>query len=95
MKPLLFLIPILLFACSTKKQSLLRQQQEIIDEIELVKAAYFKTADSIDQLKLTDTTATRQYELMEAVRAADRQKSATLLRLEKRYHTIELKLRNY
>lgn len=89
------LITILLFACSSKKQSLLRQQEEIIHEIELVKAAYFKTADSIDQLKFRDTSAARQYELMEAVRTADRQKSATLLRLEKRYHTIELKLRNY
>ena len=91
MKILLVLPFLLLASCAGKKQSAENRQQAILEEMGRIKAAYFKTVDSLDVLKEKDTSLARQTELMNVLAIADSQKNRLLIPLQSELDSLALK----
>lgn len=92
MKYLLLFTFFSLAACSNKKVTPENRQQAIIEEMAQIKAAYFKTVDSLESLKEKDTSSVRQAELMKLLVVADSQKNIVLIPLQKELDSLAVHL---
>ena len=92
MKFLLLLTIFSLTACSNKKATPENRQQAILEEMAQIKAAYFKTVDSLEELKVKDSSTARQAELMKLLVAADSQKNIVLIPLQKELDSLAIHL---
>jgi hypothetical protein len=90
MRIIFFVAIIFLSACKNQKQTLEDRQQAIQQEMAQVKASYFKTSDSLERLKDADTSSAKHRELAEELVSIDEKKSATLIKLQKEYDSLEL-----
>jgi uncharacterized protein YcfL len=81
-----------LTACSNKKVTPENRQQAILEEMAQVKAAYFKTVDSLEELKVKDSSSARQAELMKLLVVADSQKNIVLIPLQKELDSLAIHL---
>lgn len=92
MKFLLLLTLFSLAACSNKKATPENRQQAILEEMAQVKAAYFKTVDSLEELKVKDSSSVRQAELMKLLVVADSQKNVVLIPMQKELDSLAIHL---
>jgi hypothetical protein len=88
MKMLFLLTLILITSCNNKKDDLVKRQDAIKKEIDQVKAAYFKQADSLENIKRTDTSSAKQYEISIELLTADYEKIKLLIPLQKEYDSL-------
>ena len=95
MRLIFLLIIILLSSCNNKKDTIVNRQQAIMKEMENVKAAYFKTSDSLQSLREVDTNSVKQHEIEEQLVKADGEKSVNLTNLLKEYDSLEVELKKY
>ncbi len=86
----LLLLPFLLASCAGKKQSDENRQQAILEEMGRIKAAYFKTVDSLDNIKAADTAFATQQLTDSLIYAADQAKTQILIRLQKELDSLAL-----
>ncbi|NCT74227.1 MAG: hypothetical protein GXC78_06850 [Chitinophagaceae bacterium] len=82
------LVIVLLFSCESRKETIAKNQQAIKEEMEQVKRSYFKKQDSLDNAKLIDTSSAKRLEIAAALVAADNEKSAALIKLQKEYDSL-------
>lgn len=90
MKILLVLPFLLLASCAGKKQSAENRQQAVLEEMGRIKAAYFKTVDSLDRIKAADTSAATQKLTDSLIYSADNTKTQVLIRLQKELDSLAL-----
>ena len=95
MRFILLLTIILLSSCENKKETILNRQQAIKKEMEQVKAFYYKKSDSLESIKEADTNSAKRLEIAEKLVSADGNKSATLIKLQKEYDSLEVELNKY
>lgn len=81
-----------LAACSNKKVTPENRQQAILEEMAQIKAAYFNTVDSLEELKVKDSSSARQAELMKLLVVADSQKNIVLIPLQKELDSLAIHL---
>lgn len=86
------LLPALLFlaSCANKKATPENRQQAILAEMAEIKAAYFKTVDSLESLREKDTSSVRQAELMKLLVIADSQKTVRLIPMQKELDSLAI-----
>ena len=60
--------------------------------MEQVKASYYKSSDSLESVKRTETNSTKQIELAEKLVAAENNKNDVLIPLQKEYDSLEAEL---
>jgi hypothetical protein len=89
MRYILFATIILISSCESKKQIIANRQQAIKNEMEQVKAFYYKKSDSLQSIRGTDTMSAKD---MEFARIAEAEKMASLLNLQKEYDSLEAAL---
>jgi len=89
MKFIILLPFLLLAACESKKDSAANRQQAIQEQMGVIKTAYFKKVDSLENVKQQDTSSVRQNELMKILVAADSQKTSLLIPLQKEYDSLQ------
>jgi PBP1b-binding outer membrane lipoprotein LpoB len=90
MRFILLLTVIFLSSCENKKETIANRQQAIQKEMEQVKAFYFKKLDSLESVKEADTISEKH---MKIAGIAERKKTATLLKLQKEYDSLEVELK--
>jgi uncharacterized protein YcfL len=88
----LLLALLALTACSNKKATPENRQQAILEEMAEIKTAYFKTVDSLEDLKVKDTSSARQAELMKLLVVADSQKNVLLIPMQKELDSLAIHL---
>lgn len=90
---IIFLITIIfLSSCENKKEAIVNRQQAIKKEMEQVKTFYYKKTDSLQKVNKADTNSTK---LNEELSLAEREKNVELLKLQKKYESLEKKLKKY
>lgn len=94
MRLLLLATLLLLLSCDNKKNDLVKRQQTIIQEMEQIKAAYYKLTDSLDKVKSGDTSSTKQLKIMKEIVAADSKKNGLLITLQKEYDSLSTLLKH-
>ncbi|MBL7742751.1 MAG: hypothetical protein JNN00_04665 [Chitinophagaceae bacterium] len=92
MRFILLLTIILLSSCENKKETIVKRQQAIKEEMEQVKAFYYKKSDSLESVGQADTLSAKH---MEIIRIADGEKITSLLKLQKEYDSLEAELKKY
>ena len=75
MRFILLLTIILLSSCQIKKETIAKKQQAIKNEIEQVKAYYYKKLDSLDNIKRSDTSSAKHHEIAVEIFAVDGKRS--------------------
>ncbi|HSC52656.1 MAG TPA: hypothetical protein VLC98_03495 [Phnomibacter sp.] len=95
MRLIVLLTIILLSSCENKKDTIVNRQQAIQKEIEKVKDSYFKTTDSFQSAKKTDTNAAKQIEIAEKLVSTEREKNVLLIPLQKEYDSLEVELQKH
>ena len=91
---LIFLLTIIAFSsCENKKDIIVNRQQAIKQEMEHVKAAYYKKSDSLESVKSSDTSSAKQLEISEESVSAERNKNVILIPLQKEYDSLEAELK--
>src|SRR4030095_362078 len=90
MRIILLIIIILISSCENKKDPIVKRQQAIKKEMEQVKAFYYKKADSLQSVNKADTNSTK---LNEELSLAEGKKTVELLKLQKEYDSLEVKLK--
>lgn len=95
MRFFLLLSIIILSSCENKKETIVNRQQTIKEEMEEVKAFYYKKSDSLERVKETDTNSAKRLEIAEKLVSADGKKSVTLIKLQKEYDSLDLELKKY
>lgn len=95
MRFFLLLSIIILSSCENKKETIVNRQQTIKEEMEDVKAFYYKKLDSLENVKETDTTSAKRLEIAEELVSTDGKKSVTLIKLQKEYDSLEVELKKY
>lgn len=93
MRFILLLTIIFMSSCENKKEVVASRQKAIIKEMEQVKASYYKKSDSLESVKKTDTDPAKRLEIAEALVAADRKKSITLIGLQNEYDALEAEVK--
>ena len=92
MKRYLLLPLLFLAACANKNATPENRQQAILEEMAQVKTAYFKTVDSLESLKVKDSSSVRQAELMKLLVVADSQKNVLLIPMQKELDSLAIHL---
>lgn len=92
MRVILLLPIIFLIACENKKKTIVNRQQAIKNEMEQVKALYYKKTDSLESIRGTNTMSAKD---MEIASIAEAKKTALLLNLQKEYDSLEKELRKH
>jgi hypothetical protein len=92
MRIILLLTILLLSSCESNKNKLVKKQQAILQQMEQIKAAYYKTADSLERIQEADSTAAKQQEVAVAITTADNQKNELLIPLQKAYDSLAVEL---
>ena len=92
MRFILLLTIILLSSCENKKEKIVNRQQAIQKEMEQVKANYYNRSDSLESIKEADTLSAKTQEILGLT---EREKTATLLKLQKEYDSLEEELKKY
>lgn len=95
MKRILLITIILVSSCKSNKETIANRQQAIQQEMQQVKAAYYKKADSLNMLKEADTSSVKQVAIAEELVSADRERSAVLLSLQMEYDSLENVVKKY
>jgi PBP1b-binding outer membrane lipoprotein LpoB len=95
MRLILLLTIILLTSCENKKETIVNRQQAIKNEMEEVKALYYKKSDSLERVKEADTSSAKRFEIAEELVSADGKKSVKLIKLQKEYDSLEVELKKY
>ncbi|SFF08042.1 hypothetical protein SAMN05518672_115106 [Chitinophaga sp. CF118] len=95
MRFFLLLSIIILSSCENKKETIVNRQQTIKEEMEEVKAFYYKNSDSLESVKKTDTNSAKRLEIAEELVSADGKKIVTLIKLQKEYDSLEVELKKY
>ena len=95
MRFILLLTIIFLSSCENKKETIVNRQQAIKKEMEEVKAFYFNKSDSLESVKEADTNSAKRLEIAKELVSADGKKSATLIKLQKEYDSLEGELKKY
>lgn len=95
MRFILLLTIVLLYSCESKKESIAKKQQAVKEEMEQVKALYYKKSDSLKSVMEADTDPAKQSKIAEQISSADRQRLGALLKLQKESDSLELELKNH
>jgi Ulp1 family protease len=95
MRFFLLLSIIILSSCENKKEIIVNRQQTIKEEMEKVKAFYYKKLDSLESVKETDTNSAKRQEIAEELVSTDGKKSVALIKLQKEYDSLEVELKKY
>ena len=92
----IFLLSIILISsCETKKVTIASRQQAIKDEMELVKKSYFKKQDSLENAKRAETNSANHIKIAAELVEADKEKSARLIKLQKKYNSLGVELNRH
>ena len=60
-----------------------------------VKASYYKSSDSLESVKRTETNSTKQIELAEKLVAAENNKNDVLISLQREFDSLGAELMKY
>lgn len=93
MRLIFLLFIIFLSSCENKKEAITNRQQAIKEEIEQVKALYYKKVDSLDSARRSDTSSAKDLIILQELRSADEKNSVTLIKLQREYDSLELALK--
>ncbi|KIC92919.1 hypothetical protein OI18_20150 [Flavihumibacter solisilvae] len=85
----------MLSSCENKKESIVNRQQAIKEEMEQVRASYFKTTDSLESVKATDTSSAKHHEIAEKLVSAEKNKNVVLIPLQKEFDSLDVELKKY
>lgn len=95
MRFIILLTIVLLSSCGTKKETIVKRQQAIKEEMEQVKKSYYKKQDSLESVKQADTNSAKRLQIAAELVAADREKSVTLIKFQKEYDSLGVELKKY
>ena len=92
MRLIILITIILLSSCANRKGSIANRQQAVAKEMEEVKAVYYKKIDSLESVREADTIPSNHNEI---AGIAEGEKTATLIKLQKEYDSLEAELKKY
>ncbi|HTL08768.1 MAG TPA: hypothetical protein VL307_10940 [Chitinophagaceae bacterium] len=85
---LISLLSISFLACTNNAGNTLSRQEQIKQEIDQVKADYFKQTDSLEAMKMQDTSAAHQSAIAAALIEREKAKNEKLIPLQKAYDSL-------